>query len=84
LQQQQQPFVSVLGKPDKPLATTAAMHSQQRGQWLLSPDVDPGADRSEVGIYQIRDGKTRGRKPFTPTRPDGARFSERTATGLAG
>jgi hypothetical protein len=47
-------------------------------------DVDPGADRSEVGIYQIRDGKTRGRKPFTPTRPDGARFSERTATGLAG
>ena len=50
----------------------------------MSPDVDPGADRSEVGIYQIRDGKTRGRKPFTPTRPDGARFSERTATGLAG
>ena len=24
----------------------------------MSPDVDPGADRSEVGIYQIRDGKT--------------------------
>jgi hypothetical protein len=47
-------------------------------------DVESGADKGpRPGIDQTA-AKTRGRKPFTPARPGGAPFPERTATGRPG